>query len=341
MEAGNSSPDHAPNPASASQEVEAEPMTLVSAPAALSSPQGPSPSSPSSPVKVTTEPRVEGGEASASGGKYGASEYLIEEEEGLNDHNVVLKCAEIQTAISEGETCTPHTWMNIWTAIKKWVTDYCAIYYTDEDRAVAADSELQAWWSEWRLFLYYSELALHETWRITYGQYYISVLIQIAEVWFKSADMSQILQLDFMYLSYFDVHLNCFEVNPHTHELKICDFGSAKVLVKGEPNISYICSRYYRHENSSLVQLNIPLPLICGPQIVLIIFIHAAYFSWESGVDQLVEIIKVLGTPTREEIKCMNPNYTEFKFPQIKAHPWHKALVLGNRVTSVCFLISA
>lgn len=44
----------------------------------------------------------------------------------------------------------------------------------------------------------------------------------------------------------------------------------------------------------------------------------------ESGVDQLVEIIKVLGTPTREEIYAMNPNYTEFKFPQIKAHPWSK-----------------
>jgi hypothetical protein len=38
-----------------------------------------------------------------SAGKDGASEALIEEEEGLNDHNVVLKCAEIQTAISEGE----------------------------------------------------------------------------------------------------------------------------------------------------------------------------------------------------------------------------------------------
>lgn len=36
--------------------------------------------------------------------------------------------------------------------------------------------------------------------------------------------------------------------------------------------------------------------------------------------------VQVLGTPTREEIKCMNPNYTEFKFPQIKAHPWHKVL---------------
>lgn len=23
----------------------------------------------------------------------------------------------------------------------------------------------------------------------------------------------------------------------------------------------------------------------------------------------------------------MNPNYTEFKFPQIKAHPWHKVKI--------------
>lgn len=47
-------------------------------------------------------------------------------------------------------------------------------------------------------------------------------------------------------------------------------------------------------------------------------------FPGESGIDQLVEIIKVLGTPTREEIHAMNPNYTDFKFPQIKAHPWSK-----------------
>ena len=47
-------------------------------------------------------------------------------------------------------------------------------------------------------------------------------------------------------------------------------------------------------------------------------------FPGDSGVDQLVEIIKVLGTPTKEQIRQMNPNYTEFKFPQIKAHPWSK-----------------
>ncbi|CAM0909254.1 unnamed protein product [Alopecurus aequalis] len=58
-------------------------------------------------VKVTPERDGEGGSSSAAaaaGSKDGGSEYLIEEEEGLNDHNVVLKCAEIQTAISEGAT---------------------------------------------------------------------------------------------------------------------------------------------------------------------------------------------------------------------------------------------
>jgi len=35
-------------------------------------------------------------------------------------------------------------------------------------------------------------------------------------------------------------------VNEKTLTLKLCDFGSAKKLVQGEPNVSYICSRYYR-----------------------------------------------------------------------------------------------
>lgn len=47
-------------------------------------------------------------------------------------------------------------------------------------------------------------------------------------------------------------------------------------------------------------------------------------FPGESGIDQLVEIIKVLGTPTREQIKTMNPNYMEHKFPQIRPHPFSK-----------------
>lgn len=56
-------------------------------------------------------------------------------------------------------------------------------------------------------------------------------------------------------------------------------------------------------------------------------------FPGESGIDQLVEIIKVLGTPTREQIRTMNPNYMEHKFPQIKPHPFNKVLPKKNSFT--------
>ncbi|KAG2714566.1 hypothetical protein I3843_03G036700 [Carya illinoinensis] len=115
-------------------------------------------------------------------------------------------------------------------------------------------------------------------------------------------------------------------VNPHTHQVKLCDFGSAKVLVKGEPNISYICSRYYRAPELifGATEYTTAIDIWSVGCVLAELLLGQPLFPGESGVDQLVEIIKVLGTPTREEIKCMNPNYTEFKFPQIKAHPWHK-----------------
>jgi glycogen synthase kinase 3 beta len=53
-------------------------------------------------------------------------------------------------------------------------------------------------------------------------------------------------------------------------------------------------------------------------------------FPGESGIDQLVEIIKVLGTPSRDQIKTMNPNYMEHKFPQIKPHPFSKVGYTGG-----------
>lgn len=56
-------------------------------------------------------------------------------------------------------------------------------------------------------------------------------------------------------------------------------------------------------------------------------------FPGESGIDQLVEIIKVLGTPTREQIRTMNPNYMEHKFPQIKPHPFNKVTITSNSPT--------
>ncbi|XP_022757224.1 shaggy-related protein kinase theta-like isoform X2 [Durio zibethinus] len=122
------------------------------------------------------------------------------------------------------------------------------------------------------------------------------------------------------------VQLYTYQVNPHSHQLKICDFGSAKMLVPGEPNISYICSRYYRAPELifGATEYTTAIDMWSVGCVMAELLLGQPLFPGESGVDQLVEIIKILGTPTREEIKCMNPNYTEFKFPQIKAHPWHK-----------------
>ena len=115
-------------------------------------------------------------------------------------------------------------------------------------------------------------------------------------------------------------------VDPATHVLKLCDFGSAKKLIKGEPNVSYICSRYYRAPELifGCTDYTCIIDVWSVGCVVAELLLGQPLFPGESGVDQLVEIIKVLGTPTKEQIMAMNPNYTEFKFPQIKAHPWKK-----------------
>lgn len=115
-------------------------------------------------------------------------------------------------------------------------------------------------------------------------------------------------------------------VDPNTAILKLCDFGSAKQLVAGEPNVSYICSRYYRAPELIFGATNYTCTIdVWSAGCVLAeLMLGQPIFPGDSGVDQLVEIIKLLGTPTKEAIKEMNPNYTEFKFPTIKAHPWSK-----------------
>ena len=115
-------------------------------------------------------------------------------------------------------------------------------------------------------------------------------------------------------------------VDPTNHVLKICDFGSAKRLIKGEVNVSYICSRYYRAPELifGATEYNNAIDVWSVGCVMAELLLGQPLFPGESGVDQLVEIIKVLGTPTREQIHSMNPNYSEFKFPQIKAHPWPK-----------------
>ncbi|KAK6966396.1 kinase domain-containing protein [Favolaschia claudopus] len=115
-------------------------------------------------------------------------------------------------------------------------------------------------------------------------------------------------------------------LNPATGVLKLCDFGSAKILVAGEPNVSYICSRYYRAPELIFGATNYTtnIDIWSTGCVMAELMMGQPLFPGESGIDQLVEIIKILGTPSREQIKTMNPNYMEHKFPQIRPHPFAK-----------------
>ncbi|KAJ1812066.1 glycogen synthase kinase 3 [Coemansia sp. RSA 2599] len=112
-------------------------------------------------------------------------------------------------------------------------------------------------------------------------------------------------------------------VDSSTAVLKLCDFGSAKMLVAGEPNVSYICSRYYRAPELIFGATNYTgkIDIWSAGCVFAELMMMQPIFPGESGIDQLVEIIKILGTPSKEQIRTMNPNYVDHRFPQIKPHP--------------------
>lgn len=114
-------------------------------------------------------------------------------------------------------------------------------------------------------------------------------------------------------------------VDPKTNQARLCDFGSAKKLARGEPSIAYICSRYYRAPELifGATDYTNAIDVWSAGCVVAEFLLGEPLFPGESNTDQLVEIIKVLGTPTRQQIKAMNGSYSSYKFPQIKSYPWH------------------
>jgi len=59
--------------------------------------------------------------------------------------------------------------------------------------------------------------------------------------------------------------------------------------------------------------------------VIAEIILGQPIFPGESALDQIVEIIKIIGTPTKQQIELMNPEYKdEYKFPLIKPYPWTK-----------------
>ena len=53
-------------------------------------------------------------------------------------------------------------------------------------------------------------------------------------------------------------------------------------------------------------------------------------FIGESSIDHLIEIIKVMGTPTKTQVIQMNPNYdlNDYKFPKVKKKGWKQVKII-------------
>ena len=115
-------------------------------------------------------------------------------------------------------------------------------------------------------------------------------------------------------------------VNPDSGRLVICDLGSAKQLINGEPNVAYICSRYYRAPELIFGCTYYTTAIdIWSIGCVIGEFIKGRpLFAGESGIDQLVEIIKLLGTPSRKQMSSMNSFFEGYKFPFIKVKTWEQ-----------------
>jgi len=84
-------------------------------------------------------------------------------------------------------------------------------------------------------------------------------------------------------------------VDPRTNVLKLCDFGSAKALIRGEPSVAYICSRYYRAPELIMgcTDYTQAIDIWSVGCVAAELMIGEPLFPGDTGVSQLVEIIKV------------------------------------------------
>jgi len=115
-------------------------------------------------------------------------------------------------------------------------------------------------------------------------------------------------------------------VDQSTNRVYICDFGSAKKFNK-DGNVAYICSRYYRAPELIFgnTDYDSSIDIWSFGCVVAEMLLGKPLFQGETTVDQLLQIIKVLGTPDNDQLATLNRNNTlTYQFPPVKAYPLNK-----------------
>jgi glycogen synthase kinase 3 beta len=120
-------------------------------------------------------------------------------------------------------------------------------------------------------------------------------------------------------------------VDPTCHILKLCDFGSAKRLESKDKSTNYICSRYYRAPELmfGLRNYTYSIDWWAAGCVMAELILGEPLFKADQSNQQLIEIIKRLGSPTDEQLLQMNPDYKRKGFPVIEPQPWNLVRLLS------------
>lgn len=101
--------------------------------------------------------------------------------------------------------------------------------------------------------------------------------------------------------------------------MKICDFGSAKVLSPSGLNTPYIVSRYYRAPELILACSDYTNAIdVWAIGCILAEFLtRRPIFPGKTEGSQLIEQIAILGLPTADELKAMSPQMSPHTIEQV------------------------
>jgi len=89
-----------------------------------------------------------------------------------------------------------------------------------------------------------------------------------------------------------------------SHKIRLCDFGNSKKLLESSSNVTYICSRYYRAPELIFGNKNYDHKIdmwSIGCVIAEMLCLKPLFLS-ETSEKQIIEIIKVLGTPNSDDL---------------------------------------
>nr|ABD72512.1 glycogen synthase kinase 3 [Schmidtea mediterranea] len=120
-----------------------------------------------------------------------------------------------------------------------------------------------------------------------------------------------------------DIKSSNLLVNESSLTLKLCDFGSAKELIAGTTSVSYISSRYYRAPELLFGAQHYTTAIdvwsagcVLGEMLRM-----GCLFTGSDAVDQLVKVIRVLGSPSADDVIAMNPSCPPMSLPHVLPCP--------------------